>query len=189
MPHQIYPGYQRDGITPEPHDGDFYMGQFTATGALGKVNVLVTTSSIYQEAGSLLDASAAAPQFGLQGNVGYEDDRTYHLFNQELRLNGSVGSQMDWLAGAALLSARSHVDGTVVPETGTSIPQVTLAQHVQELAAFGELRTLLFPQVHATAGLRVANTAANMIGGNVRPSGLRGAPRIVMRRPVSVKLS
>jgi hypothetical protein len=40
-----------------------------------------------------------------------------------------------------------------------------------------------------TLGLRVANTAANMIGGTVRPSGLRGVPRIVIRRPVHVELS
>jgi hypothetical protein len=40
-----------------------------------------------------------------------------------------------------------------------------------------------------TLGLRVANTAANMIGGTVRPSGLRSAPRIVIRRPVRVELS
>jgi hypothetical protein len=39
-----------------------------------------------------------------------------------------------------------------------------------------------------TLGLRVANTAANMIGGTVRASGLRGAPRLVIRRPVTVDL-
>jgi hypothetical protein len=37
-------------------------------------------------------------------------------------------------------------------------------------------------------GLRVANTAANMLGGTVRPSGLRGAPRLVIRRPVRIDL-
>jgi outer membrane receptor protein involved in Fe transport len=154
-----FSGYQRDGISPEPHDGDFYMGLFTATGTVGAVNVLFTTSGIYQEVGSVLDASAAAPQFGLQGRIAYEDARTYHLFNQELRLSGNAWSRVDWLAGAALMSARSHVEGSVIPEAGAAIPEVALAQHAQELAAFGELHVGLATGVHATAGLRVAGTS------------------------------
>ncbi|MEO8308610.1 MAG: TonB-dependent receptor plug domain-containing protein [Pseudomonadota bacterium] len=153
-----FPGYQRDGISPEPHDGDFYMGLFTATGTMGAVNILLTTSSIYQEVNSTLDASAAAPEFGLTGKIGYEDARTYHLFNQELRLTGVVWS-MDWLAGAALMSARSHVEGSVETDAGASLPEVALAQHAQEIAAFGELHFGVVPGVHATAGLRVSSTS------------------------------
>jgi iron complex outermembrane recepter protein len=151
-------GYQRAGITPEPHDGDFYMGLLTATGRMGAVDVLMTASSVYQEVGSLLDATAAAPQFGLQGRVGYEEMRTFHLMNQELRISGGNGTRWQWLAGAALMSARSHQDGTLEPEAGASIPEVLLAQHAQEIAAFGELRAGVVSGVHVTAGLRVAST-------------------------------
>jgi hypothetical protein len=40
-----------------------------------------------------------------------------------------------------------------------------------------------------TLELRVANTAVNLLGGTPRPSGLRSAPRVVLRRPVRVDLS
>ena len=54
--------------------------------------------------------------------------------------------------------------------------EVDISEHVAGRTAF-------------TLGLRVANTAANMIGGTVRPSGLRAAPRIVLRRPVRLELT
>lgn len=151
-------GYRRAGITPEPHEGDFFMGLLTVSGHFGAVDALLTTSSIYQEASSVLDATASAQEFGLQGRVGYEDARTFHLFNQELRLSGGTGTRVNWLAGAALMSAHSHQEGTLHPGTGADISQVELAQHAQEFAAFGELRAGLVAGVHATAGLRVAST-------------------------------
>jgi hypothetical protein len=40
-----------------------------------------------------------------------------------------------------------------------------------------------------TLGLRVANTAVNLLGGTPRPSGLRAPPRVVVRRPVRIDLS
>ena len=58
----------------------------------------------------------------------------------------------------ALMSARSHQDGTLQPENAADIPEVLLAQHAQEIAAFGELRAAVAAGVHATAGLRVAGT-------------------------------
>ncbi len=90
--------------------------------------------------------------------MGYEDARTFHLVNLELRLSGGSAARLQWLAGAALMSARSHQDGTLQPEDGADIPEVLLSQHAQEIAAFGELRAGLVPGVHATAGLRVAST-------------------------------
>ena len=54
---------------------------------------------------------------------------------------------------------------------------------------YGVEITDLLPEGEWTLGLRVTNTAVNLIGGTSRTSGLRAAPRLVVRRPVQLNIA
>ena len=144
----------RSGIAPEPHENDFLTASATVTGPLGALDLLATANWVDHDIASTMDASAAAPLFGLADSQLYFDERHYRLFNQEVRLSSKASQYFSWLAGLSYLSAMSRINGRIGPEAATSTAIETARQQVDELAAFGEVSLALFPAITATAGLR-----------------------------------
>jgi iron complex outermembrane recepter protein len=148
---------KRSGVAPEPHDNDFANVRLGVTGRIGSVDVFSTTSWTAHEVDSVLDASPAAALFGVTGTVLFEDDRVYHVFNQELRASGRAG-KLHWMGGGSVLSATTTVDAKLRPVSGATATIGTLSQAANELALFGEMGIALTDIWTVDAGARLFAT-------------------------------
>lgn len=141
---------------PEPADNDFRALSGTIEGRLGSVRLLSATSYVHHAVDYTLDASAAAPAFGVVDPVTFQDDRAYSILNQELRVSALDGA--GWVAGASFLRARSHNVATIDNAVRAPFPVETLDRKVTEYAIFGEGGFDLLPHVRATLGARLFHT-------------------------------
>lgn len=151
--------YHRAGIIAEPHDNDIRNGQLTIRGDVGGAKLVSVTSWTVHEVDSTLDASEAAPLFGATGPLRFEDDRTYHVFNQEVRLSG--GDRLRWLAGISYLSATTRLLAEVQPVIGTSSVVGDLNETNSELAAFADLSMALGHGWRVDAGARLFRASSD----------------------------
>lgn len=150
-------GYRRFGVAPEPFDNDFLHGQLTIRGKIGSLDFLSTTGLVRQNVESTFDASSAAAFFGLPGKLLFKDKRQYQIFNQEVRLSGTIGS-LHLLSGLSYLQAGTQIDGALFsdPQSVTTIG--ALHQAMREVALFGELTLPLSANWNLDAGLRFFTT-------------------------------
>ena len=145
---------KRSGILPEPRDSDLYFFSGTLRGPVGSSELLLSTSYVNHEVTSTEDASAAAPRFGLASPLIYDDERSYHLFTNELRLTG--GTRVPWLLGASWLRTRDRSTSRLQPPAAADVTLTDLEGVTSELALFGEVAHPLGKAMHVTAGLRLA---------------------------------
>lgn len=92
---------------PEPHDNDLYHGSLEAKGRIGGMDAVLVTGLSWQEVRDQLDATQGAQSFGLADPGQFIDDRHYHVWDSEIRLNGKLGA-ITWLAGLSYLQAGEH---------------------------------------------------------------------------------
>lgn len=150
---------KRTAAISEPTDNDFRSVAGTVEGRLGALRVVSATSYIDHVVDFVLDASAAAEQFGLTGPARFRDDRTYNIFNQEVRLSPVSGGR--WLVGSSFLRSRSHNQAVIGPLDGASTPVETLDRRVSEVAVFGEGTVPILYRLDATVGARLSRTIAD----------------------------
>jgi outer membrane receptor protein involved in Fe transport len=81
--------------------------------------VLVTGLS-WQEVRDQLDATQGAQSFGMADPGQFIDDRHYHVWDSEIRLNGKFGS-ITWLAGLSYLQAGEHEERLLHALDGASV--------------------------------------------------------------------
>jgi outer membrane receptor protein involved in Fe transport len=148
----------RDRQIREPTDNDFREVSATVQGELAGLKLVSATSFVDHDVAYTLDASAAAAQFGLSGQVKFADHRAYSIFNQELRIGPRTGGR--WVAGLSYMRAHSHSQANVRDSTGTRLRVQTLDRVVTEYAVFGEGTVGLLPRFDATAGVRLYRTLA-----------------------------
>ncbi len=151
---------KRSGIAPEPHDNDFANARLSVAGKIGNVALFSVTSWTTHEVDSILDASPAAPLFGLAGTIFFKDDRLYGVFNQELRASGRSG-RLRWLAGGSLLAATTQVNATLKAQSGAITTVGALRQEAQEVALFGDLGFDLTSVWTVDVGARLFSTSIN----------------------------
>jgi outer membrane receptor protein involved in Fe transport len=157
-------GLQRNGVLPEPHDNDFYLGLATAQGRWLGRNLLVTTSVVSHESDGLLDASAAADLWNERAPLRYRDTRRYRVMNEEVRLWNDADARFAWLLGASYVSARSALSGSLEPNGSPPREVLRTVQQAGELAAFGEASTRITDAWHATGGLRLFRSRMDNTG-------------------------
>lgn len=149
---------KRTNRLPEPTDNDFKLYRATVQGDLADLQFLSATSYVDHGLDYVLDASAAAADFGLSGTVRFEDQRAYSVFNQEFRLSSTGVNR--WLLGVSYLRATTHDNATMAGETGEALTVETLNRVVSEYAVFGEGTVRLFSRLDATVGARLFNSMA-----------------------------
>ncbi len=142
----------------EPTDNDFREVSATIEGEVAGLKLLSATSYVNHDVAYTLDASAAADQFGLSGQLRFHDDRFYSILNQEVRIGPASGGR--WVAGLSYMRAHSHSDAVISDTIGTHLPVQTLDRIVTEYAVFGEATLGILPRVDATGGFRLYRTIA-----------------------------
>lgn len=151
--------YHRIGSIAEPHDNDIRNVQFTVRGNIAGAKLVSVTSWTMHEVDSILDASEAASLFGTSGPLQFEDDRIYHVFNQEVRLSG--GDRVRWLAGASYLRATTRLLAQIEPATGASSVVGDLNEANAELAAFVDLSIALGRGWRIDGGARLFRSSSD----------------------------
>lgn len=149
---------KRTARIPEPSDNDFRALSGTIEGGIGTVKLLSATSYVHHAVDYTLDASAAAPAFGVHDPVTFKDDHAYSILNQELRM--SAGDGIGWLAGLSLLRVRSHNVAMIESGVRAPLPVERLDRTVTEYAIFGEDGFDLLPRVRAALGARLSHTVS-----------------------------
>ncbi len=143
----------RDYPIAEPTDNDFKLWHGTVKGNIGTLELTSATSYVEHGFDYILDASSAADQFGLTGQVRFDDDRRYTVLNQELRI--APQGEQHWLAGLSYLRATTRGEASVTPEGGDPAIVEIYDRQVVEYAIFGEATLPLFNRLDATIGARL----------------------------------
>jgi outer membrane receptor protein involved in Fe transport len=97
---------ERPNRLREPRDLDAKAGIVTVRGPLGGLEITSITSLSRQEAAATYDATPLAQTFGTNGITKVQDDRSYRLFDQEVRIRNPHPGRIDWLAGLSLVNRR-----------------------------------------------------------------------------------
>ncbi len=148
---------RRSGILSEPHDNDFVNARLSIAGKWGDVDIFSSTSWTVHEVDSVLDATPAAASLGQTGPTLFDDDRLYHVFNQEMRASSPAG-KLQWMVGGSLLSAKTRVETKLGPATGPLVNTARLDEEATELALFGSLSFNLSDIWTVDAGARLFST-------------------------------
>lgn len=143
---------------PEPTDNDFKLYHGTIQGDIGDLHLLLASSYVDHGFDYVLDASAAATDFGLTGPARFEDERHYTISNHEVRLSSSGVNH--WLAGISYLRTTTHGEATVTGDDGVAQSVETIDRVVKEYALFGEGTVRLFSFLDATLGARLYHSEA-----------------------------
>jgi iron complex outermembrane receptor protein len=148
----------RDNGIAEPTDNDFELWHGTIRGKIGTLDLTSATSYVDHGYEYVLDASAAATDFGLTGPVRFDDQRRYSVFNQELRL--SSDGPIHWLAGLSYLRAATQGNAQVTDDSDAAQTVEIYDRRVIEYAAFGEATVPIFNPLRLTLGARLFRSIA-----------------------------
>ncbi|WBO21732.1 TonB-dependent receptor [Sphingomonas abietis] len=135
-------------------------------GRVGGATLRSTTGYVAQRLGQAFDATQPDNDILL-----YEQRDRISMVSNETRLNGKAGDRLDWLAGIAVLHARSTERRALgAPDALASLGEVRLG--MTEATAFGELA------LHPTSGIIVTG------GGRVSYIAADGAASGTLAKPV-----
>ena len=95
----------RPAQNAEPHESDLSMGAARLSGRIGNVDAMLVSGISWHEVNDTLDATIGAQSFGLANPELFQDDRSYRVWDTEMRLSGSLGGAA-WLAGISHVEAR-----------------------------------------------------------------------------------
>jgi iron complex outermembrane recepter protein len=169
------PGTDHDkeelGIFNLTIDNNFGWAKFTSSSSFAR-----SSYTGGQDLSSLFN-SILAPIFGIPNfGVGLAQTFSSDKFSQEFRLDGRLGPNIDWLAGAFYTHESSsfyQIFNPVYTDTGQPISGIPLLTDTigtstyQEYAAFGDLTYHFTPQFDLQAGLRLSyNNQASYFTGN-----------------------
>ena len=178
---------------PEPSGFDSQMRAVDITGQVREGdNVLALRLVVADATDGLLDLIKLVGPFGVE-------DGAITAIREDARPAPWTEQGYPFLSGTAVYSRRVDLPGelgaarvVVEADAGDDVLEVLVDGEpagVRLWEPYGvDITDRLAGRTGFTLGLRVANTAANLLGGTDRPSGLRGAPRLVIRRPVTADL-
>jgi len=137
----------------EPHDNDLLHGSFRLA-MDGNTSVVLSTGYTSHDVNDRYDATQGAGTFGLADPQSLDDTAHYSLWDNEARLNGSLG-RFGWLGGVSYLDARQHALRVLNGINANSVTLETVANHAEEAALFGEATLPLGDDFDATIGGRL----------------------------------
>lgn len=144
----------------EPRDLDSKLAMMTVRGLVGPLELTSITSISAQEAVADYDSTPLAPVLGTSGTTLVEDDRTYQLFDQEVRIQNRRQTGLQWLAGASLVKASTKAL-IVARDQRSSVALLTLRRTVTEAALFGEASLPLASSLTLGGGARIFSNAVD----------------------------
>ncbi|MEJ2456817.1 MAG: TonB-dependent receptor, partial [Novosphingobium sp.] len=112
--------YARPNQIAEPRDNDLRHLAGRLSGAIGSIDVLLASAMTWHEVGDRLDATIGAESFGLADPQTFDDERTFRVWDNDLRLRGHLGS-LKWLAGLSHLEARQTLLATLNGASGGKV--------------------------------------------------------------------
>ena len=121
----------------EPHDNDLQQGAVRITGPTGVGELTLLTSFSKHEVGDTLDATIGADSFGLSAPQTLEDERQYHVWDNEARLAGQWGNA-SWQLGVVWLMARQSEVAVLQGSGDESLTVDDDHRTTRELAVFGD---------------------------------------------------
>lgn len=166
---------ERPRREPEPRDLDARLAKLTVKGLLGGLELTSVTAVSGQEATAVYDATPLATVLGTKGTTLVEDDRDYHLFDQEVRISSAGDRPASWLVGASLIRASTKA-AILAKDSGQVLPVLKLKRSVSEAALFGQAGMALSPSLRLEGGARlfISNVDdESQEGGSVRLVGKR----------------
>lgn len=161
----------------EPRDLDNRLAMLTIAGRVGEVELTSITSIAKQEAVADFDATPLGPVLGTSGPTMVGDDRTYSLFDQELRISNAEAGRFDWLAGVSFIKAVTNADIDAHDATLTQ-PILTFRRSVTEAAVFGEASVAITPHLMLGGGARVFSSYLDDEGQQGNSGSLRSKQNI-----------
>jgi outer membrane receptor protein involved in Fe transport len=151
---------ERPNRLREPRDLDAKLEMMTIKGPLGGLELTSVTSFSRQEAVAAYDATPLAALLGVQSQAVVEDDRNYHLFDQEFRLNHSRAGRFEWLAGLSIIRASTDAE-ILVRGSASALPLLALKRSVTEAALYGEASLAITPSLTLGGGARLFSSAVD----------------------------
>lgn len=137
----------------EPHDNDLQHAALHVSGPTSLGTLTLHSGLTTHEVGDTLDASIGAGSFGLVDPLLLEDERQYRVWDNEARLNGSMGNA-SWQAGVSWLLAHQSQAATLSNSTGQSLVVDDDHRHTTEVAIFGDFSLPLGEDLTLDAGGR-----------------------------------
>lgn len=150
----------RPAQLPEPHDNDFTHGALRVTGEIGAAKLVASSGYTAHELRDVLDATMGAAQFGLTDPRRLVDDRTFRLWDNEVRLSGRWGAA-EWLVGVAHLEARQALALTLDSKSLPAVLQLDDDRRTNaETALFGDVSFPVTGTLRFDAGGRLFTSAS-----------------------------
>jgi len=151
-------GLQRTDLVRQPFEGRIYGGSLTINGYLGDVELVSTTGLVDHYLRTVFDSSVLT---GDPSRQSFRETREIRLITHETRLAGGDPDEFDWVLGVGALRDRDDMRQLLTNLDGDNPPPFAeLTYRLDEIAAFGEARYHLTPNLAATAGGRLLYTRA-----------------------------
>ncbi|WP_245656520.1 TonB-dependent receptor domain-containing protein [Novosphingobium naphthalenivorans] len=112
--------YSRPDQIAEPHDNDLRHLATRLTGGFGSIDVMLASAMTWHDVNDLLDATIGAESLGLDDPQTLSNERSFRVWDNDLRLRGSLGS-LSWLAGLSHLEARQSLVATLNGSSGDQL--------------------------------------------------------------------
>jgi len=145
----------RDIPIREPRAGRLRIAQGTVAGSIGGMQLTVATSYTWQGQADIFDATASAAALGTLGATVYRDDRTYRVFDQEIRIGSAPDARFNWLVGASYLSATTLANGDITTADRPWYSYFQLHRSISETALFADATWRLTPRLKVSSGARL----------------------------------
>lgn len=164
--------YARRRSLREPNRNDFDGVWLSVEGDLGWARLKATSSIQAHSLDARYDATPAAGLFGLGGTAAYDQADELSADVHEVRLEGSSGVNLTWRAGL-FFSEYSHRRVVTVsdPVSGLVALERQRRDHIDELAAFGDLAWSVNDRLKVTAGARAFRLGVEHRSQSTEPGG------------------
>lgn len=147
--------YGRRRSLREPNRNDFDGIWLSVEGDLGWARLKMNSSLQAHALDARYDATPAAGLFGLAGATAYDQADELSADVHEMRLEGRAGESLSWRAGL-FFSEYNHQRVIAVTDAASGFTALKRQRrdHIDELAAFGDIAWALNNRLKVTAGAR-----------------------------------
>ena len=139
----------------EPAATGFDLLQARAEGPIGRLQLVIATSQAWQRRSDLYDLSQAPTVLGIPGATAWRDERSYRVFDQEIRLTSAPGDRFAWTTGLSYLAAATTARGSALVGSTQWTPSFSLQRRVTEAAMFADGSLPVAPRLSLAAGFRL----------------------------------
>ena len=168
----------RPAQLPEPHDNDLRHTAIRIERPEGPVRVHLSSALTWHGVADKLDATVGAQGFGLPDPGRLNDQRSYRLWDSELRLDGTLG-RFRWLAGVAHLEASQRRDLVLAARSGPATLALDKEKRISsDSALFGQLSLPVATAFEITLGGRLFLSTTELTRSGPKLAGIDDRRRI-----------